>query len=153
MSADSVMVDPEALAIALEDHDPETEWVLDLRTGEVIPVTNPLVTGDTATRDEVAGDPERYLGIEPIPAHESFILMESFAEELRSGDARDRLLKALRRKHPFREFKAELHASPAHREQWFQYHDARMRVIAERWLEENGVKARLGAGPRPERQG
>lgn len=71
MSADSVMVDPEALAIALEDHDPETEWVLDLRRGEVIPVTNPLVTGGTATRDEVAGDPERYLEIEPIPAHES----------------------------------------------------------------------------------
>lgn len=113
MSADAVMVDPEALAIALEDHDPETEWVLDLRTGEVIPVTNPLVT----------------------------------------GDARDGLLKALRRKHPFREFKSELHASPVLREQWFQYHDARMRVIAERWLEENGVKARLGAGPRPERQG
>ena len=153
MAVDPVIVDPEALALALESHDPETEWVLDLRTGDVIPVTDPLVTGDTVTRDEVARDPERYLGIEPIPSHESFTLMESFAEELPSGEARDRLLEALRRKHPFREFKSVLRASPALREHWFEYHDARMLVIAERWLEENGVDARLGADPRAERRG
>jgi len=42
-----ITVDPDALIVALESHEAETEWVLDLRTGEVIPVINPAITGDS----------------------------------------------------------------------------------------------------------
>ena len=63
-----------------------------------------------AFAESVRVDPERFPEIEPIPAHESFILMESFAEVLRSGAARDHFFKELRRKHPFRQFKSELKA-------------------------------------------
>ena len=41
----------------------------------------------------------------------------------------------------------EVLAAPAHESFML------MESFAERWIEENGVKARLGAGPRPERQG
>jgi hypothetical protein len=147
MDTARIIIDLDALIVALESHEAETEWVLDLRTGEVIPVINPAITGDTTAQDELERDPERYLYIEPIPSREAFGIMESFAGDLPPGEARNLLLSALERRHPFREFKSALLAFPALRTQWFEYHDERMRSVAEGWLSDNEVNAELGPGP------
>ena len=133
-------IDLELLAIALESHNAESSWVLDLETGEVIPLVDPSISGETADTDEVERIPDRYLPVEPIPSHESFGIMERFAEELPHGPARSRLLDALERRHPFREFKDTLFAFPDLRERWFEYHEQRLRTLAEEWLESVGVK-------------
>ncbi len=134
-------VDIDLLTEALESHDFDSAWVLDLDTGDVIPVFDPAVTGDSETSDEVERNPNRYLPIEPITSHESFGIMERFAAELAPGEAQSSLLEALQRRHPFREFKASLAEFPDLRERWFQYHDLRLKAIAEEWLEANSVKA------------
>jgi len=138
-------VDMEMLTMALESHDLESPWVLDLDSGDVIPVVSPMICGDSTTVDEVERNPSRYLHIEPIPSHESFRIMEAFAAQLSPGAARTSLLEALERRHPFRQFKAVLLAFPEVRERWFRYHDLCLNGIAEEWLKVNDVKS----SPRP----
>jgi Uncharacterised protein family (UPF0158) len=146
MVTTGITIDPDALIVALESHEAETEWVLDLRTGEVIPVINPAITGDFTVQGELERDPERYLHIEPIPSREGFGIMGSFVADIPPGPARNRLLAALDGRHPFREFKSVLLAFPALRAQWFRYHDERMRSLAEVWLSDHELNAALGPG-------
>jgi hypothetical protein len=73
--------------------------------------------------------------------------MESFAAGLPPREARDLLLTALDRRHPFRDFKSALLAFSALRAQWFRYHDEHMRAIAEDWLSDNELNAEPGPGP------
>jgi hypothetical protein len=84
-------VDLDSLITALDDHSPDIEWVLDRQTGEVIAVTDPMVTGDEETEALVAADPARYLPIEPIPSHEAFEIMEAFVESVSPAAISDRL--------------------------------------------------------------
>ncbi len=142
-----ITVDPDALIVALESHEAETEWVLDLRTGEVIPVINPAITGDSTVQAELEQEPERYLPIEPISSREGRRIMEGFAADVPPGLARRRLLAALDGRHPFRDFKSVLTAFPALRAQWFRYHDDRMRSVAKNWLSDHELNATLGPGP------
>ncbi|MEO8054709.1 MAG: UPF0158 family protein [Acidobacteriota bacterium] len=147
MATAHVIIDPDSLGVALESHEAETEWVLDLRSGEVLPVIDPAISGDDTVQQELEREPQRYLYIEPIPSTQSFRIMEAFAAGLPPSEARSALIMALGQHHPFREFKAALLALPQLRAQWFAYHDAHMRTIAEQWLEDNGVNGKLRIGP------
>ena len=151
MATPRLIIDPDSLIVALESHEVETEWALNLRTGEVIPVINPAITGDRTAQDEIAREPNSYVYIAPIPSTQSFRIMESFVAGLPPGPARNRLLAALDRRHPFREFKSALLAFTALRSQWFRHHEQCMRPIAEDWLAGNNVNGVLGAAPTGER--
>ncbi len=72
--------------------------------------------------------------------------MEAFVESLPEGVSASRLGAALRQPHPFRHFKATLLAWPSVREQWFRFHDAHMREVAQAWLTEHGLNAQLTPG-------
>jgi hypothetical protein len=79
-------------------------------------------------------DPFSSTEVEPIHSDDSFQIMADFAEQLR-GDVRlqDRLVNALNRKHPFRNFKFIIDNSGKYREQWFEYKDARlMQLVKDR---------------------
>ncbi len=142
-------VDLDSLTTALDDHSPGIEWVLDRRTGEGIAVTDPMVTGDEETEALVAGDPARYLRIEPMPSHEAFEIMEAFVESVASAAIGDRLGESLRRRHPFREFKEALSSYPEVRASWFRFHGERMTFVAKRWLSDAGLNDVICISQRP----
>lgn len=62
------------------------------------------------------------LTIEPLESHESFRMMESFAESLEDVRISQRLIEILNRKKPFGHFNHYIHNSP-YREDWFAFRD------------------------------
>src|SRR5450759_4569893 len=77
---------------------------LDTETGEI------LLTGDGVEEEtpEDIDDNPRYLCIEPIEAHESFLIMEAFVASVSDTKAAARLADALSRPKPFRRFQDAL---------------------------------------------
>ena len=84
-------------------------------------------------------EPGRYLLIPQGDSHEGYRDMEAFLETVneRLGD---RLVQALRGRHPFRAFKDVLAGFPQERERWFAFHDARVRQRVLEWLESEGIE-------------
>jgi hypothetical protein len=119
---------------ALDDHDPDAVWVLDLETGEAVCFTEEERRDDP---EEPWEDLDRYLCIHPLQSHESFEFMTDFVENLPTGKPRKTLEQALSRRHPFRAFKDALLAYPNLREAWFKYHDDCLRSEATAWIGAN----------------
>ena len=138
-----MLIDAEELIVALESRAAEMEWYLDLVSGQVLPLFSEALDDDTSFAEALEAEPDRYLPIDPIESHEAFRIMEAFVASLPPGVPSARLTSALTQRHPFRHFKDALLAWPLIREQWFQFHGARMRQVAREWLTENGVIATL----------
>lgn len=136
---DSLHVDAEDLAMALEDHSSQALWLLDQENGEVIRLSEEELRED---EDESCEDP-KYVAIRPMESFESFGIMEDFVNELPDGKPSRALANALRKRKPFRSFKDALLDFPQIRESWFKYHNDRMQEIAQAWLDENVPGARL----------
>ena len=142
-----MLVSTDDLITALEAGEGEVEWYLDLTNGAVVPLFSDLVGEEPDLASAVENQPDRFLPIEPIGSHEAFRIMEAFVEALPGGEPTTRLASALSQRHPFRQFKDALLAWPHIREQWFRFHHARMRVIAQDWLTDNEVAAQLTDRP------
>jgi hypothetical protein len=138
---DHLRINPGDLAEALESHMDEASWLLDLESGEVVFAGSEAVTG--MPEDEDWDDPDRFLSIQPMDSWESFQIMEDFVDELPEGEGCRALSRALRLPRPFRCFKDTLCDFPSLRERWFKYHEDRMLVYAQEWLEEHLPGARL----------
>ena len=69
--------------------------------------------------------------------------MVNFAEQLKIEKAKIRLLNFLNRKTPFNNFKNTLFNFPEIREQWFKYHNEKMKEIAREWLDDHQIDADL----------
>lgn len=149
-----IRIDLDQLATAFSDHD--SEWVLDLQTGQVLMadwLTDPEMFGgedpdddaDEDDREESADpvDPDRYRYVDNVSSHEGFRWMERFAASQDDDRVREQLLDALDRPRPFRRFKDALAAFPAVREAWFRYEEQRLREEIEAWLEAEGIDAEL----------
>jgi hypothetical protein len=133
-------VDLDGVMEALDSHDPDLIWVLDLESGEVVCFAEEERREDP---EEPWEDPDRYLGIHPIESHERFDFMADFVDDLPAGKPRAALEPCLRRRHPFRAFRDTLQEYPQVREAWFKYHDGCIRSLAMAWLEENLKGARV----------
>jgi hypothetical protein len=142
-----MLVNADELITALEASEGEVEWYLDLTNGAVVPLFSDLVDDDPDLADAVEHQPERFLPIAPIESHEAFRIMEAFVAALPAGEPTTRLASALAQRHPFRQFKEALLAWPHIREQWFRFHHARMRDLAQDWLTGNEVEAQLTDRP------
>lgn len=113
----------------------EGQWYLDTETGDV------LLDVDGAEDLPVdLHDNPRYRGIDPIPSHESFRLMEDFVDTVPDTKAAARLARALEGRKPFRRFKDELMDFPDLREAWFQFLDATHTRLAQAWCKDNGIE-------------
>ena len=138
----SILVDADDLIIALESDGAELEWYLDLASGQVLPLF-----GDACSDDDLAAaleaEPDRYFRVEPMGSPQAFRIMEAFVDTLPESAESERLEAALRQSRPFRHFKDSLAAWPPIREQWFRFHDARMRQVAEAWITGNEFEVRL----------
>ncbi len=74
--------------------------------------------------DKLEQNREDYIRIEPMDATKSFAVMEDFSERLPPEGFRNRLLTALRRPKPFRNFNHIIHESEF-RQEWFDFREER----------------------------
>lgn len=126
-----VRIDFEEVAWAMGDQ--SCEWFLDPRTGEVIQNADPAITG---VEVEI---PDGAIEIPRIFPSEGWEDRRAFAESVMDASARARLLAALSRSKPFRQFSDALVEVPSVREQWFAWERERMRERIEEWLTDEGI--------------
>jgi hypothetical protein len=69
---------------------------------------------------------EAYREIEGMTSNESFRVMEEFAEVVGSRPLQERLLAALSRNKPFRNFKYEIDNAGEYRQRWFDFRSQKM---------------------------
>jgi hypothetical protein len=137
-----IKIDIGLLTMALEDNSGYSTHFLDKITGEILFISEYLMD-DEEVREQIDNDPKRYMGIEPIPPHDGFRIMEEFVDMLPAGEAKLILSKALSWKKPFSNFRDALYDYPDIREQWFEFHGKTLRELASEWLKAEGIDADL----------
>jgi len=111
-------------------------------TGEIKTVLNfeSWQTDDREPWDDVLNDLEenwdKYIEIERMESHESFEIMEDFAEKVDSLDLRESIINALNKKHPFQNFKWVVDNSGPYRQKWFDFKNQRNIEWVENKLDE-----------------
>jgi len=129
-------IDLGELYAALEDNSPRYDafWVFDTRTGETRVYNRDA--GDFEDADDLD---EALVRIEPLPSSEAYKDMAAFVDRVAERRPAELLARAIEGRGAFRRFKDTLFEFPQLREQWFAFHDARMRRRAIEWLAGNGV--------------
>ena len=74
--------------------------------------------------DKLENNWSDYIRIEPMNSNQSFVVMESFADQLEADGFRKKLLAALSRPKPFRNFNHLIHESDF-RQEWFDFQQER----------------------------
>lgn len=119
------------VADALNNGMDSISWCLDLTSGEIIPLFDPLL----ADNDEcMPAEGHRLINIESLASHESFEIMENFASGWPEAALRDSLCRVLRQRHPFSAFRDAVSRFGI-RKEWFAFRDEALRKIAMEWLE------------------
>ena len=127
----------------MQDQGYDTEWFLDLETGEVVPRVGEDQVGEDATDKLIEENPDRFRAIESVPSHRSFKIMESFVSQLPASREKFRLEDVLEGRKPFRNFKDALSDMDPLRDEWFRFELESFAVIAQEWLEDEGIEADL----------
>lgn len=73
--------------------------------------------------DKIESDPENTIELEKMSTHQSFKIMEDFAETVDDNDLQKRLFRCLERKKPFANFESEVADSGDYRLKWFKFRD------------------------------
>ncbi|WP_420126870.1 UPF0158 family protein [Longimicrobium sp.] len=151
-----ISIDLDELCVALSDHD--SEWVLDTQTGGLL-IAGWLrdsewremgieIGGDDPGDDPLEGD--RFIMVEFIGSSQGFRWMEDFALEQENEQVRERLLDALDRPRPFRQFRDALNEFPEVRGAWHRYEDAKLKASARAWLASHDIDADVFEATPPE---
>ncbi len=138
-----INIDTDMLICALEDNNIEVNHYLDIKTGEIVTLTELGIQEEDELSECIDKEEDRYIYIDPIDSRESFEIMERFVYQLPEGKSKNNLDEALRRRKPFRQFKDTLYDYPDIREKWFQYHNQELKKIAREWLQYNSIDAEL----------
>ena len=113
---------------------------INIRTGEHLTVPNDYDSWDTDAFDadvaEVKKHKKLYLEIEPPMSGDSFRIMEGFIDSLPANahGLQARLIEALNKPKPFRNFKYVIDNSGPYREQWFAYKNQQLIEFVKREL-------------------
>jgi hypothetical protein len=140
------------LETAFERNSPDTESFLDLRSGEVITVTQGAI--DYAEqRAKVQSGGEQFLRVEPAASREQYKWMERFVSHVTDEPLRERLIIAIDGKGAFRRFKDVLLNYPTERERWFTYRSDLLHWHMQKWLEKEQLAPKeappWGVAPEP----
>ncbi len=98
-----------------------------MKTGDIksIPDFDINPYGDTEFWDdeleEIDNHYDDYVVFEGMESHESFEIMEDFANWVDNADLKSELFGTLSRKHPFRNFKNVIDNSGPYRQEWFDF--------------------------------
>ena len=93
-----------------------------------------------ALREKIEAESDRYNYVDQLDSHESFRIMEDFAQSLPESTFKERLFDALGRNRPFRRFKDIVHEDLALRDHWFAFHKEAMTLYALDWLHACGIE-------------
>lgn len=102
-----------------------------LKTGKIIfvPDFNHMLYADEndwrEELDELDENWDDYFTFEPMTSRESFLVMADFIDTVDDRKLQDRLVNALNRRRPFRNFKWEIDNSGPYRQMWFDYKEKR----------------------------
>jgi hypothetical protein len=122
------------LETAFERNAPDTESFLDVRSGEVVTVTQGAI--DYAEqRAKVQAGGESFIRVEPAASREQYKWMERFVAGVTDEPLRERLVIAIDGKGAFRRFKDVLLNYPTERERWFSYRADLLHWHMQKWLE------------------
>ena len=143
-TVNTLLIDADEMVAALENHDDESQYFLDLRTGEILLLIDESIVGPNDDLEmQLEAEPDRYREINPISSSDAWQVMADFIEQLPDGEAGQMLARAVGLNHPFRRFKDILLDYPKIREQWFVFHERAMLELVRKWLEEEGIEADL----------
>lgn len=133
-------IDIDELCSAMENSSYENEYYLDLKTGEILFLSEYMDDEETRKlRDQIEEESDRY---EPIPkaeSHEGYEDMQDFIATVEDERLAELLEVAINGRGAFRRFKDVLLRYPEERERWFQFKDERMQQRALEWLDDIGV--------------
>lgn len=119
-------VDLDLLVVALEDHSYDSSWWFDPTTGAVEYCSIDEDSEEFEARDLVPVEPE-----DPREAYQDMVDFTSLVSDARANDF---LTRALQGRGAFRRFKDTLFDYPELRQEWFTFHDRRMRQRGIEWL-------------------
>jgi len=140
---DKIKIDTQMLVVALEDNSGMGDYYLNLKSGKIELISRGFLPEQEEIKKEIEELNENFLDITPIPSSKSYQIMVSFVEQLKIEKIKIRMLNVLNRKKPFDNFKNTLLNFPEIREQWFRYHDEKMKEIAREWLNDHQINADL----------
>jgi len=133
-------IDIDELCSAMENSSYENEYYLDLKTGEILFLSEYMDDEETRKlKDQIEEESDRY---EPIPkaeSHEGYEDMQDFIATVEDERLAELLEVAINGRGAFRRFKDVLLRYPEERERWFQFKDERMQQRALEWLDDIGV--------------
>lgn len=140
------------LETAFERNSPDTESFMDLRSGEVVTVTQGAIDYNEQ-RAKVTTGGEHFIRVEPAASREQYKWMEHFVAGVTDEPLRERLVIAIDGKGAFRRFKDVLLNYPTERERWFSYRADLLHWHMNKWLEKEQIEPRdpapWGAPPEP----
>ena len=131
-------VDLDALAEALEDHSYDSSWWLDPVTG--------LVEFCSVDNDPEEFESRRLVFVDAGDSRAAYQDMGDFTALVGDARACDLLTRALEGRGAFRRFKDTLLDYPELRQEWFAFHDRRMRRRAIDWLVDQHLVSGEAAG-------
>jgi hypothetical protein len=136
----TLKIDLDELYDAMENSSYEVEYYLDLKTGEILFVSEGMDDEETGKlKNQIEEEFDRY---EPIPkaeSHEGYRDMQVFIASVDDERLTELLEVAINGKGAFRRFKDVLLNYPEERERWFEFKDDRIQEQALEWLESIGV--------------
>lgn len=136
----TLKVDLDELCSAMEDSFYEHNYYLDLKTGEILLISDWMDEEETGKlRDKIDKHPERYKALPKVESHEAYEDMEDFIATVKDEHLADLLYVAINGKGAFRRFKDVLASYPEEKERWFRFKDGRMRERALEWLQDIGI--------------
>jgi len=136
----SLNIDLDELCSAMEDSPYEHEYYLDLKTGEILFLSEYMDDEQTRKlRDQIEEDFDRYERIPKAESHEGYKDMEDFIATVKDERLAELLEVAINGRGAFRRFKDVLLRYPEERERWLQFKDERMQERAHEWLDDIGV--------------
>ncbi len=115
-----------------QDLDIGLRCFVELNTNELISIPdllkNPDIDSEAWDEDieKLESNPDSYQEIEAMRAKDSFQIMEDFTESLPETKLKSKLIDALNRNKPFRNFNAIIHDCD-YREDWFAFKNERLK--------------------------
>lgn len=129
-------IDLDQLAFALNTEG--LDHYLDLLSGKVLLI--PEEDADPELEALLHAEPERFLLVEPLGQGDELALMQEFLIEVVHPHAYAALQQALAGRKPVRTFHHVLMEYPVLLEAWHAFEAARLRELAQDWLEENELQ-------------
>ena len=136
----TLKIDLDELCDAMENSSYEVEYYLDLKSGEILFVSEGMDDEETGKlKNPIEEELDRY---EPIPkaeSYEGYRDMQAFIATVEDGHLAELFEVAINGKGAFRRFKDVLLNYPKEREKWFEFRDSRMKERALEWLDDIDV--------------